>query len=309
MHEDLSKLPLTIDGKPVIVPCVEIMALSTTPMATGVAGYLRFYEAFMRRYADRVRHYRLNDSTKWKRWQPKDRSKVPSWFSDARSLRQPLLGIVMHTDASADEPQPPLFEMFFDHVCADRPRGMFQIALPLDSIASGAGTLLELVDDAMAEFPIRWGTAGLAFYWEGNDTTVEKHADAWLGRHLTKHPGLAPGDLMSWGLRVEMGISNIGWLTFVGDALIDQLGGRHALAERLDGTGIGLRSYGKGVALQAGEVPELGNVNRKNTLPVYQAVGRVLEPVFAPDDFLEKIRIPGIKDPDARLAWLRRFLP
>lgn len=309
MYKDLSKLPLAIDGKTIIYPCVEIMALSTAPKAVGAAGYLRFYEAFMRRYADQVRHYRLNDSTRWKRWQPKDWNKVPSWFADARTLQQPLLGITMHTHSPADEPQPPLLEMFFDHVSAERPRGMFQIVLPIDSIATGTGALLELVDDAMAEFPVHWGTAGLAFYWEGSDTTVEEYANAWLGPHLTKHPGLAPGDLMSWGLRVEMGISNIGWLTFVGDALVDQLGGREALAKGLEGTGIGLRSYGKGVALQAGDGPELGNVNRKNTLPRYHEVGRVLEPVFAPHDFLEKIRIPGIKDPDARLAWLRRFLP
>lgn len=309
MNEALSKLALVVDGKTIITPCVEIMALATTTMAEGAAGYLRFYEAFMRRHGARVRHYRLSESTRWKAWQPKDRGKVPSWFSDARTLREPLLGITLHTGSRASEPQPPLLDMFLEQVSIGRPRSMFQIALPVDCIENGTEALLELVDDAMAEFPIRWGTAGLAFYWEGNDTKVEKYAETWLGGPLARHPGLAPGDLMSWGLRVEKGISNIGWLTFVGDALVDQLGGREALAERLVGTGVGLRTYGKGVALQAGDAPELGDVNRKQTLPLHHEVGRVLAPVFTPDDFLERVRVTGIKDPDARLAWLRRFLP
>lgn len=309
MDKNLDKLPLIIDGKAVIAPCIEIMALSTVPKADGAAGYVRFYEAFMRRYGSAIRHYRLNDSRRWRAWQPKDRAKVPSWFADARTLAEPLLGITMHTHSPADEPRPPLFGMFFDHVSSERPRGMFQIVLPVDCIADGAAALLALVDDAMADFPVHWGTVGFAFHWDGNDTSIDRYADAWLGGHLLKHPGLAPGDLMSWGLRVEKGISNIGWLTFVGDALLPRLGGRASLAERLTGTGVELRSYAKGVALQAGDVPELGDVNRKNRLPKYCEVGRVLEPVFAPEDFLEKIRIPGIKDPDARLAWLRRFLP
>lgn len=307
MNETLNELALVVDDKTIIAPCVEIMALATTTMTDGAVGYLRFYEAFMRRHGDRVRHFRLSDSTRWRAWQPKDRVKVQSWFSDVRTLRQSLLGICLH--AGSNEPQFPRFEMFFDQVSVERPRAMFQIALPVDCIENGTEALLELVDDAMAEFPIRWGTAGLAFYWEGHDTSVEKHAEAWLGGPLAKHPGLSPGDLMSWGLRVEKGISNIGWLTFVGDALVDQLGGREALAEQLSGTGVGLRPYGKGVALQAGDAPELGDVNRKKTLPLHHEVGRVLAPVFVPDDFLERVRVTGIKDPDARLAWLRRFLP
>lgn len=309
MNKDFQGLTLMVDGRTVVFPCVEIMALSATSKADGASGYVRFYEAFSRKYGGAVKHYRLNDSTRWKVFQPKDHHKVPSWFSDARSLREPLLGVTIHTNDKADDPQPPLFKMFFDHAWPQYPRGMFRIVLPLDTVKSGASDLLQLVDDAMHEFPVHWGTAGFSFYWEGNDTTIEKYAEQWLGRHLTKHPGLAMGNEMRWGTIVEKGIASIGWLTFVGDTLVDKLGGRDALAERLTGTGIGLRSYEKGVALQAGDAPELGNVNRKDTLPLYREVGAVLDPVIAPQSILENIRVTGIKDPDARLAWLRRFLP
>lgn len=309
MNADLEKLPLIIDGKTLIYPCVEIMALSTTPKPEGAAGYVRFYEAFARRYGEQIKHYRLNDSTRWKRFLPKDKAKIAWWFSDARTLREPLLGIVMHTQENAAAPQPPLFEMFFEHVWAERPRGMFRIALPIEDMDRDPSEILALVDDAMADFPVHWGTAGLAFYWKDTDTTIDEYANQWLGRHLLKHPGLATGDLLAWGTSVEEGVANIGWLTFVGDALIGKLGGREALAEAVDGAGVVFRQYGKGIALQAGPKPELGNVNRKHVLPAYHEVGRILQPLFAPDEALRKIDVAGLQDEDEALAWLRRFLP
>jgi Protein of unknown function (DUF3396) len=312
MSKDFDKLPLVVDGKTLVFPCVEIMALSMVPKADGAAGYVRFYEAFARRYGDRLRYYRLGDSTKWKKVLPKDTHKVAGWFSDKRSLAEPLLGITMHTYDVADEPQPPLFEMMFDHIYAEYPRGMFRIALPLDAVTSDAEAFLDLVDDAMAEFPVHWGTAGYAFFWDDTDTKIDRYAEQWIGRHLAKHPGISNGNLIGWGTGVEQGLASIGWLTFVGDAYIEQLGGREALETASKNAGIDLRSYAKGVALQVGPTPELGNVNRKRRLDHYRDVGRILAPIFAPDEILAPMQVPGmdgINDPDRKIAWLKRFLP
>lgn len=309
VNTDFDRLPLVVNGRTVIFPCVEIMALSKTPKADEPAGFVRFYEAFARRYGDRLRYYQLNDSTKWKKVLPKDLRKIPGWFSDARSLAEPLLGITMHGFEVAGEPQPPLFDMMFDHAFPEYPRGMFRIVLPVDAVGADASALLELVDDAIAEFPLHWGTAGYSFFWEGTDTRIDGFAEQWVGRHLVKHPGISMGNLMEFGLCVEQGLANIGWLTFVGDELIDRLGGRDALGASAEGAGLGVRAYSRGIALQAGPVPELGNVNRRQTLPLYHEVGRILAPVFPPEDFLAKIDVKGIADPDEELAWLKRFLP
>lgn len=301
--------PPMIDGKLLVTPCLEIMALSKTPKAEASAGYVRFYEAFARRYGPYLTSYQLSDTNRWKRVLPKDLIKVPYWFADARSLQAPLLGIVMHTQPVANEPRPPLFEMLFEHGYPEYPRGMFRVALPIDCLDESPEQVLMLVDEAMAEFPVHWGTAGYSFYWNDTDSEAEEHAARWLGGRLARHPGLAPGRLLSWGACVEDGVANIGWLTFIGDTLIRELGGRDALTTAARDTGIELRSYVRGVALQTGPRPEIGDVNRRDTLPLHHEVGRILEPVFAPDDVLEKIQVTGIKDPDRRLEWLRRFLP
>lgn len=308
MSKDFDGLPLVVNGKTLIFPCVEIMALSKVPKADGAQGYVDFFEAFARRYGARLRYYRLSDSTKWKKVLPKDVHKVSGWFSDARTLQEPLLGITMHTNETADDAAPPLFEMMFDHVYAEYPRGMFRIALPLD-VVDDAAALLELVDEAMAEFPVHWGSAGYAFHWEDTNSKVDRFADQWLGGHLAEHPGLSTGELGEFGLFVEQGLASIGWLTFVGDELIEHLGGRAALAAAVADTSTTIRSYAKGIALQAGPIPELGNVNRRKNLDHYREIGRLLAPVFATDAALENLSVKGIDDPDKRLAWLKRFLP
>lgn len=309
MSKGFDRLPLVVNGKTVISPCLEIMALSTTPKKDGAAGYAAFYEAFAKRYGGNLRFYRLSDSTKWKKVLPKDIRKVSGWFSDIRTLEEPELGIVMHAQEIAGDPQPPLFEMMFDHVYEEYPRGMFRMALPLDVVGNDASALLELIDEAMIEFPVYWGSVGYAFYWKGTDTQIENYAEQWLGRHLVKHPGLSTGDYLSWGLGVEQGLANIGWLTFVGDDLIETLGGRGAVTSAAGSAGVQIRAYSKGLALQAGPMPELGDVNRRQTLPIYKEVGRILQPVFAPDDVLEKMSVVGIDDAEESVAWLKRFLP
>jgi hypothetical protein len=307
--DPFARLPLIVDDKAVVFPCLEIMGLAVRSKADGADGYIRFHDAFVRRFGDRLTYYQLSDSTRWRRFQAKDRFKVPGWFSDSRSLREPLLGIGMHTAALPDEPWPPLLDMFFDQAWPQHPQAMCRIALPVDCVSSTVTEVLELVDDAMAEFPVHWGTAGYAFYWKDTDTDIEAYAERWLGGHLARHPGLATGDCLTWGSFVEHGVANVGWITFIGDAFIGQLGGRDALATAVAGTGITLRWYDRGVGLQAGPQPELGDVNRRATLPICREVGRILHPVFASDDALEQIPVTGIQDPDRRLAWLKRFLP
>lgn len=306
---DFEKLPLVVEGETVIHPCVEILALSTTPKVEDPAGFSRFFEAFERRYADKLTHYRLNDSTKWRKIRSKDRGKVSGWFSDSRSLVEPELGVDMHTHAQGDKPCPPMCQTFFDHVHEEYPRGMCRIILPVDQVDDDAADLLALVDDAMSNFPIHWGSAGYSFYWESLDSTVDHYADQWIGRHLYKHPGLSPGTSMDALLSVEQGVSNIGWLTFLGKELIEKLGGIQTLDFAVKDAKLALRRYEKGVAIQAGPVPELGNNELGDRLAAYSAVGSIIEPVFARMEKLKEMSVKGYDDDEEMLEWLRRFLP
>lgn len=96
------------------------------------------------------------------------------------------------------------------------------------------------------------------------------------------------------------------WLTFLGPALVKELGGRRALATVL-GEEVSVSSLGDGLMLRAGKKPERGDVNRKKDLPELRTLARALEPVtFFGDSTIENEIFD--EDDDKRERWERRFL-
>jgi hypothetical protein len=98
----------------------------------------------------------------------------------------------------------------------------------------------------------------------------------------------------------------VSWLTLLGPALTAALGGGDALARNAPAE-VGVLPLGQGGAmLRAGEAPALGDANRRDPLPVYQAVGRMVTTVVAPDEALDEVAVDGMQGDDA-YDWLRRF--
>jgi hypothetical protein len=60
------------------------------------------------------------------------------------------------------------------------------------------------------------------------------------------------------------------------------------------------------VILRAGDAPQIGDVNRQETVPIYGAVGKLVAHVVAPDEALDQIFIKGMSE-EAAHDWLRRF--
>jgi hypothetical protein len=94
------------------------------------------------------------------------------------------------------------------------------------------------------------------------------------------------------------------WLTFLGPALADQLGGRDALTAAA--AGVTVAPAGHGFALRAGDEPEIGDTNRRVGTPMLRAVAQAVEPVTL---FGNRALEPVFgDDPDALDRWERRFL-
>lgn len=309
MIADMENFNLIVDGKTLVAPCIEVVAFSKTPKADGAEGYKRFYWAFVNRFGGQLTYYQLNDSTKWRPFGGSDVQKVPGWFDDSRSLKAPRLGIKLRSCPTPEDPRPPFLDVMFDHAYREYPRAMMRIGLPINILNGGSSAFLDLVSEALSEFPIHWGTAGYAFFWDSSDTTTDQVAAQWIGPLLVRHPGLSTGEFLRWGAILEQGVANIGWLTFIGDELIAHLGGRDGLSRSILGTSLQMLPYRYGVALKAGTLPEIGDVNRGSVLPNYHDVGKILQPLYAPEERLRKLGVKGIRDPEAAVRWLRRFLP
>jgi hypothetical protein len=93
-----------------------------------------------------------------------------------------------------------------------------------------------------------------------------------------RHPGVdvvrIPFDAKAVG---EDGVKTVNWLTLLDADLVKQLGGQRGLRGKLS-TDIDLITTKHGVIVQAGPIPGLGDVNRKEVLPLYREVDALLQP-------------------------------
>jgi len=106
------------------------------------------------------------------------------------------------------------------------------------------------------------------------------------------------------------GLRTVNWLTIVGDSYIKALGGRDALQGMVSDQ-IKLHDYDGGVLIQAGELPELGDVNNGLWPEHYRDVNAILRP-FRSEDIQNTpmclIKVPEPMDAyEETLAWIRRF--
>lgn len=125
-----------------------------------------------------------------------------------------------------------------------------------------------------------------------------------------RHPGVhISTDNATWPLRDEKGAETVNWLTLLGQIPLRKLGGADKLRRDLAETPeIELIETRHGLILKAGDKPQIGDSNRKDTLPLYRAVYRTIAPVLDPviKDFTPFTL--GTDDDAGRTErWLRRF--
>ncbi len=104
---------------------------------------------------------------------------------------------------------------------------------------------------------------------------------------------------------ITKGIKCVNWLTFLNQEHCERLGGVARLIKLL-GKEITVHPLPNGIMIQAGSAPETGDVNRRQGLPLYHRVGRVLAPLRAKDHAAFFGR-EGVPNEEATKRWLGRF--
>ena len=293
-----------IDDRVVVRPVFEIAVYATTPKAAGAAGYVAFYEAFRTRFGKALTLYQLNDSTAKKKVTAADLGKVPFWFQDKRSLKAPMLGIRMY--AGTTESRCRRCSTSCSSTCSRLTRGECSGSQGRPSMPRTPRGCSSSRCQALADFPVHWGTAGYTLLW--NDLTSDDGLGTqWQARQLKRHPGLNKGEFTRTGLWADRGLSTVGWLTMLGDAIVEQAGGRKEIEAALSADVV-IHDLAHGLLLQAGPQAQLGDVNRADNLPAYASVAQALTKAFPPEDTLRALGVEGM-DEDDGLAWHRRFFP
>jgi hypothetical protein len=102
-------------------------------------------------------------------------------------------------------------------------------------------------------------------------------------------------------------IFSVNWLTVIGDEALKSVGGPVKLEETLGET-CSLHRYAGGAVIQAGEFPQLGDINRGLVLDDYRRVAAALRPIRFED---YRVGLFDVEEPldslDETYRWVRRF--
>ena len=301
---DWSLFTLTNDGESVATPCVEIVAFTyALPENIGV-GLARFLRAYMDAFGKQQRFYRTGDMKRYRVQDAKAIEGPNHWFSDLAILATKILAYNAHSGKQAGEVQSPAIRMSLLGPL-DPPRFVLRMALPVEW-GDHPDQVIALAQDALAEFPLSSGYAGYSLLWQDSDPLVDRKVLKWAIPLMVRYPGFGFGDALRTSNGAKHGVAAVNWLTFLGAEAAAALGGLAAL-ERSVPVGVSALALGEaGAILRAGDAPQIGDVDRQETLPTYGAVGKLVAHVVAPDEALKQILIKGMSDEDAR-DWLRRF--
>ena len=301
---DKTLFTLMNDDGIVATPCVEIVAFAYGRLENGGAGLARFLRAYTDAFGNQQRFYRTGDMKRFRVQDAKATEGPNHWFSDPAILATKILGYRSHSGTKSGQIQSPAIKMSLGGAL-DPPRFVLRMALPI-AWGDHPDQVIALAQDALAEFPLSSGFSGYSLLWEDSDSLVDREVLQWSIPLMLRHPGLGFGDALIMSNGARHGIAAVNWLTFLGAKATAALGGLEAL-ERNAPEGVSALALGKaGVILRAGDAPQIGDVNRQDTMPVYGAVGKLVADVVAPDEALEQIFIKGMSDEDAH-DWLRRF--
>lgn len=150
------------------------------------------------------------------------------------------------------------------------------------------------------------GSAGFCY---GLRTGIEPQA-RYIWAPMQRYPGIDFHDPVTFSLQAEENFNRmkgVNWLTVLGDALVEELGGPDALTRAL-APECRVHPYQGGVIIIAGPVPQLGDTYAGFIPERYKKASAVTRPVR-----FEKYKRPLLDLPEpldsmeGTLKWIRRF--
>jgi hypothetical protein len=187
-------------------------------------------------------------------------------------------------------------------VVANNPGAVCMVAfwLPTEFLeAHGPERVRGLALELARELPFNSGQAGLSFQLTEDVVGIGSALREWCFRY----PGVdIPHSRMA--LSIGTRVRGASWLTFLGQPVLDELGGAAGLRSRLSSPDITVQELeGERALISLGQWPEAGDAAQGRTLSPYRELARVLEP------WLYQSPTPwnGFSEEDMR-CWERRFL-
>jgi hypothetical protein len=181
---------------------------------------------------------------------------------------------------------------------------LLQMSFPMETLeANTAESFVGFCKEVAGCIPYVSGYASPALQW--SEMFRGKAASEAKALAL-RHPGYDVHVNNSTRIRIGKRTRGARWLTFLGDDLVEAVGGQARLRKALSAA-IKIEKAGDGLMIRAGDLPEIGDVNKKQGVPLLREVAPPLEPVTVFDD---PALLGNFANHDAVLLrrWERRLL-
>jgi len=253
-------------------------------------GATAVYRLFIQKFGGSVNSYHARSMRTARRFSAKYAEIFPT-LCEEPGLSLPAYQVF--SGSGLQDYLPPLFATGYHSTFS-----WLQLHLPT-ALADDPDAVLSLVAMLAERFPYRCGHVGFSLCWNNLSVARDIEVPALIGPLLKRYPGFSlgtPNELC------DQDVPPVNWLTLLGPELLQKLDGLGGVRQALADDAISVTQLGAGVCIRAGETPQLGDVNRKEDLPLYRKVGSYLK------DFRgqQEIELDGL-DEDESEAWLARF--
>lgn len=253
---------------------------------------------------ERMNFYSTETMSEHRKVGPKTLRMLDAWLAPGAPVRN-IVSFEIKDGATFDDSPHWMFDLLGVDSDPDDP-SMIQLAVPFGEGEAGAARLRAFTGALVARLGASHAVAGYALICSPyEEEASQTFARARSMRHRGLDILLSEADPVTVG---HDGIKGVNWLTFIDRARIDRLGGDAAIRAALP-PAVDVIPIGTGLLLQAGALPALGDENRRERVPLYRDVFRVLAPltVDAFDRALDLVLEDDDAATDLTLRWRRRL--
>jgi len=306
---DSSQFTVSVEGVPVVVPCVEVVVFLGTTVDEAI---LDFYDRARTALGDALTHYQAESMKTFGAVNARANAMVPTWFTKPRAgkidYHMLLAGADLNVQVSATTLELSVFRKppgTPDQQAAERAEwrashekgrhlpiigaSKFRLTVPPEHpLAAPEAVRTWMLDLEMLrstdEFSGYCGCA-LNYYVQPGEADLYLPAKMALSSFCLRYPGLGwDGAIQGKIFRYDPAIDDLlplvkraNWLTLLSSRTVEFLGGRDRLAADLGSDqSVSFDDLPLGVAIQAGPEPQTGDLGQRDFLPLYRRVARAV---------------------------------
>ena len=273
--------------------CADILAFLPGPFRDHAPGLLRFYQTGLNLIGDHLRYYLFDGEGRFKKVKADTLRALPDW-AEGRVAERNVYGLDLESGTAPDEQSDRAFQLRI----ADVGTGFVRLILPAESLLD-ADRFVAVARECLDGLRFTSAYAGFAVNvrrtYNGH---LEGSKTAMISRRF---PGIDLDPPLSSKRFLEDSLKCVNWLTGVGAPLLERM---PDLEKKLPSSATVIKLQ-HGILIRASAAASTGDVNRRDDLPDYAAVGRVLTPLRIPVQRLGPYG--GVAGAENTRRWLARF--